>query len=226
MKREELLAWIGLVLAVPPIVYSVFKEGQWSAGIFVLLVIAALVRGYFGRNKPNFNALSVRKYLEIIDKDGHRACLKATYHLQANHRTQHFTTSYLGGDGHIENIKVDSHEPTQIRPVGNRTEITKYFDRELSPGEEVQVVVSLDQVDTYPRNKESIGHVIEYETEKVEIEVCFPSDRLPRNSEVLMRRQGTLRDGEKCKVNNENRTISVFITHPTRDTEYVLRWEW
>src|SRR5205814_743066 len=30
MKRDELLAWIRVVLAVPPIVYSVFKEGQWS----------------------------------------------------------------------------------------------------------------------------------------------------------------------------------------------------
>jgi len=89
MKREELLAWIGIVLAVPPVVYMVAGEGKITAGVFVVLLVSALVREYTAarrnENRPVFTVLHVKKRLEVQDENAEVVEFEQAIRLRVNH---------------------------------------------------------------------------------------------------------------------------------------------
>jgi hypothetical protein len=101
MKREELLAWAGVVLAIPPIVYMVFSEGKPAAGTFVVLLLAFLIYYYIqsrrGENRPTFTLLSVRKRYTFSERDSKSTSFENVMLIRANHRAESFINSHLGG---------------------------------------------------------------------------------------------------------------------------------
>lgn len=230
MKREELLTWIGVVLAIPPLIYMVWAEGKWSAAAFVVLVIAALVRDYLvGKrrdNLPPFTAILIKKRILIQDVAAKTAAFEALYRLRANQRTLYFVSAYLGGDGRIENIKVDGAVPTEIRKSGNRIEIIKRFNRELRPGEEVDVTVTYDQIESFPTKTEGFGHTVEFDSLAVAMEVSFHQERPCLSGRLLKRYSGTVQDGGKYRRADDGTRLETDIHRPSTGAEYILEWRW
>jgi len=230
MKREELLAWIGVVLAIPPIIYMVGLEGKWAAGAFVVLILGGLAREYVtGRkqeNRPVFSVIRTKKRVQMQDKDGKTAKFEQNMRVRVNHRTREFITSYLGGDGRAENFQVDGHDPSELKTTGSRTEIVKRFDRELLPGEEFNIFITYDLIGSFPGKKEGVGHMVEFETKTAEMEVIFHSDRPCLSGELLKRYGGSMHNGgEYTRAANGSR-LETNIPNPSLGAEYILQWDW
>jgi len=143
-----------------------------------------------------------------------------------DHRTHEFVASYLGGDGTVDNFKIDGGPPSALKTSGTRTEIIKRFDHELMPGDQCDVVITYTMHNTFPANKEGIGHVIEFETKAVELEVVFHRDRPCLNGELLKRYSGTVHNGGNCKRTTNGLRLAVEFKNPPLGAEYILQWEW
>jgi hypothetical protein len=230
MKREELLAWIGVVLAIPPIIYMVWAEGKWSAAAFVMLVVIALVREYMAgkrrENMPLFTAILIKKRIVIDDVAARKATFEALYRLRANQRTGYFATAYLGGDGRIDNIKMDGAVPAEVLHKGNRIEMVKRFDRELIPGEEVDVTVTYDQIDSFPSKTEGFGHTVEFESHTISLEVVYHSQKPCLSGMLLRRYGGSLQNGGKYRRADDGSRLETDIVRPSTGAEYILQWKW
>lgn len=226
MRKEELLAWIGVVLAIPPLIYMIWAEGKWSSAAFVVLVIAGLMREYFAdrrrENLPPFTALLVKKKIVMEDPTAQKVPFEALYRLRANQRTIYFVTAWLGGDGRIENILVDKAAPDRIEKKGSRIEITKRFDHELSPGEEVDVTVTYDHIGSFPgrpegsRMLEGFTHTVEFETHAVSMEVTFHPQKPCLSGELLKRYSGSVKNAGKYTRAADGSRLDTDITHPTQ----------
>lgn len=229
MKREELLGWIGVVLAAPPLVYLVVGEGKYAAGVFVILLLAGLGREYFEakrrKDKPPFTIVSVKKRLEIQDPAAKLTQFESTMNVRVNQRVQQFVSASLGGDGTVTNVKVDG-VPAITAQVGSRMEIIKQFKRDLLPGEEFDVIISYDLNDTFPANTEGYGHVVEFETEALEVEVIFPPDRPCLNGIVLRRHAGAKQAHGDAKRAGTGQRLSFSVHRPLLGAEYILQWDW
>jgi hypothetical protein len=231
MKREELLGWIGIVLAVPPIVYLVVSDGKWAAGAFVVLLLAALGREYIqgkrGLNRPTYTLLSVRKRYTIT-ADPALAYYEGTFRVRANHRANSFTNSYLGGDGSIGNVKIDGADPSETITSGSRIEFVKKFSGELSPGDEFDLTVTYDLHNCFPgKTREGIAHVVEYEMKAVEVEVIFDSTKPCLSGELYKRFGGVKRQVPNgCHRRSDGGHLSFTAHKPQIGTDYLLEWTW
>jgi hypothetical protein len=229
MKREELLAWIGIVLAIPPIVYMVVGEGKLAAGLFVVLLASALIREYLAaKRKENVPYLRLSTLKSgWISKTGMPKSWNwnRSMRLRVNHPTHEFVAAYLGGDGTADNFKIDGGHPSELRTSGVRTEIVKRFDHELMPGDQ-RDIVQLYPSQLVSRAKEGIGHIIEFETKTVELEVIFNKDKPCLNGELLKRYGGTVHNAGGCRRTTNGLRLAVEFRNPPLGAEYILQWEW
>jgi len=176
----------------------------------------ALIREYIEggsrKKKPPYTLLTVRKRLEMKDLHSVNASFESTMRVRANLRTMEFVSSYLGGDGTISNILVNGEKPSDTRVTGVRTEIVKKFTAEKAEGEEFDIRRSYDLTDTFPKLTEGIGHIIEFDTQLVELEVRFHVQRPAPEARLLKRYAGTVQtvpDGCQ-RLDNGKRAISTI----------------
>src|ERR1700728_958783 len=110
MKREELLAWTGGAICITPLIYLMLR-GKWAPGVFVVLMVAALVTYYFKekseRSRPTLTLLHVEKTIRIKDAMAHVAEFNGTYTVRANHRATEIVLWHGDGDGSIDHIKIN-----------------------------------------------------------------------------------------------------------------------
>jgi hypothetical protein len=225
MSRGELLAWAGVVLGIPPLVYMVFKEGKWSAGVFVVLLLIALMRGYLNKKRPPFTLLRVTKSYTFTDSTAHDVTVRDVRLIRANHRATEFIISHYGGDGSVTTIEVDG-VPANVRTAGHRKEIVKQFLPELRPGDEREVVTSYHLLDSFPSDPEGVIHIVEYETRTVDIEIKFAQDRPCINCSLIRRYGGASLGDGYCRKSEDGSGLSVTVVKPLIGAEYLLQWRW
>ena len=102
----------------------------------------------------------------------------------------------------------------------------KRFDHELLPGEEVEMLVTYDLIDAFPGKTEGVGHVVEFETKTVELEVIFHNDGPCLSGEVLRRYGGSVQKGGECRRANNGHRLAVDFSNPPLGAEYILQWQW
>ncbi len=228
MKREEVLGWLAIVLAIPPIIYLV-ADGKWAAGIFAVLVIVALLREYISgqrrNDRPTFTLLTVRKRLTFTS-DPRIAHFENVIRVRVNHMAESFMNSYIAGDGQIENVKLDGADPDEIYTKGGRTNFRKNFNHQLTPGSEFTITVTYDMVDVFPGETEGISHSVEYETIDFNLEVIFFHERPCLGGEVFKTFGGVKKRDVECQRLNSGQRLSFSLRKPVIGSEYLLEWKW
>lgn len=233
MRREELLAWLAVVIGIPPIVYLV-KDGKWAAGVFTFLMFASLI-GEFARIKwaskqPTLTLLRVKKRIEIVDEDAALARFEGTYEIMAHNRATEFSVSHGDGDGKIANIKINGQPvtpPDEVKTIGPKRQIIKRFSPELSPGTRTTLVITYDQIDAYPgQHKEGLSHRVSFKTKRFEVEVLFNEQRPCISARMNRRYMGSsIKLKEPHRQDNGLKTWQE-IPSPPFGSEYTLEWDW
>ncbi|HTY54575.1 MAG TPA: hypothetical protein VMB26_05220 [Candidatus Binataceae bacterium] len=223
MDRNEFLAWLGIIIAIPGFLL-LFASRDWAIGILILLLIGAFAWFYWRSHRPPFTIKQISKTLEIMSDSGDLARLKRTQSAVANITATEFWCRNVGADGSIGNIRIDGQAPDEIVHELGRQHVCKRFRHPLKPRERFNLEVEYELVDSFPGSTEGLLHICDVRCDQIELKVIFRPARQPRNPRLFARYSGT--ETELQKPVQNGLTLQATIQRTRVGAEYELEWTW
>jgi len=201
---DRQLAWFGIILraflGLIPIFRDASNQLRLDCAVAVLTLLGAFLLLILQGTGPQYRTLSMKKTLEILDKDGSRARL---------YREQRIVVRYgqLGeiwcrnivADGSISNLQIDGSPPDGRESTGCLLSICKKFKEPYFKGQEVTVIWTYERLDSFPAIHEALEHDVTPGMQHLELEVRLPEDRRAQRSGLHK-----LFAGEPAKLLNDS----------------------
>jgi hypothetical protein len=228
-KPDLWIALAALVIGIPAFIL-LFRGPTWAVGIItvllLLVVFLALAYVRWTTHKPHFTIAAVDKELVFHNADCKVATLTRRQTAVANHRgISEFWCRNIASDGGIDNIQVDGAAPSEHRHILGEVEVCKRFDRPLERGQSFTTVLSYDLIDSFPRNREQLIHVVEGRTGKLRLAIRFPAGKNIKDARAFLKFGGEERsqlDGLEVSQSS----LVLEIRRPKFGADYVIEWNW
>jgi len=178
---------------------------------------------------PTFTILEVKKTLRFLDVDGKRAHFQRIMKMRANARATEFWVCTVSAEGKTENIKLDGSYGArpQIEPNAGQVDINARFQTAIRQGDEVELRLDYDLVDSFSSKTEYLGHQVQHQTQKVTMAIEFFDSRPCIYAWCALKYAGdTTKLDSKVERAESGLRISIEITQMKIGEEYRLSWNW
>jgi hypothetical protein len=228
MKKEELLAWLGIALSIPGVI--LLFSNKAGIGIMVLILVVILLTIYKLLNRPIFTYMEVDKTLEFQDDQAQIAHQVSRFKARANHKgiTQLWFRN-INADGTVQNIRIDGVTiPAHlIQRVAGSIAIFKQFDRELSRGQIATVELSYELHGSFPGAREGLTHITATETKKVKMRVISTPRRPFLDARHLLGYGGQVQaEMEKPTFATGRLSVECEFKNPKPGSYHTIEWDW
>jgi hypothetical protein len=228
VKKEDLLAYVGIALSIPGVVL-LFSD-KAAIGILVLVLVIILLTIYSLLNRPVFTYMDVEKILEFHDELGQLAIQTSTFKARANHKgiTQLWFRN-INADGSIQNIKIDGKlvDTQAIGKVAGSIAIFKQFDHELTRGQVAPVELSYELHGSFLNSREGVTHITATQTKKVKMLIKFHQKRPVRAARHYLGYGGQVHvELEKPVVSNNGLSVECEFKNPKPGSYHTVEWDW
>jgi len=229
MKKQDLLAYIGIALTIPG-VGLLFLNKATIVGTLILIVVVILFVMYWLQNRPPFTILEADKTLDFQDEAGNLAFLESRVKIRANHMgiTQ-FWFRGINADGTIENIKIDGDliPPHLIKRVAGSIEVYKQFNQVLTPGKVTNIALSYELHDSFLGKREGMTHVTSTQTKRVKIRINFHQRRPASDVRHYLGYGSQVQaELEKPAVPADRLSVECQFRNPKPGSYHTLEWDW
>lgn len=227
MSREEILAWVGIIIGVPGF-FLLFFSGQVVIGLLLLVIVIILIWLHVVFNRPEFSLLEVEKKLEFHDPQACRATLVRVQTAIANHTgLREFWVGNVTADGKIENILIDNKEPHYKKQESGSLLLGKRFNQPLKRGQRFTMRLSYDLVNSFNASSESLIHIVSYKTNRLRLVVQFHPDKPCRSARAFLRYGSQIQKYLPIfNISEDKCLIELEVKKPKLGAEYVLEWDW
>lgn len=228
MKKEDLLAYVGIALAIPGTV--LLFSSRATIGVLVLVLVVILFAVYRLHNRPVFTYMEVDKTLDFQDDAGQLARLTVRVKARPNHRgTTQLWFRGINADGSIRNLKIDGEilPAHSIKKVAGTIEVYKQFPQALTPGKVVPVELSYELHDSFPGNSEGLTHVTATHTKRVKLRVHFHAGRPIIDVRHYVGYGGQVHGELEKPAMSENRlSVECALRNPKIGSYDTVEWKW
>jgi hypothetical protein len=228
MKKEDLLAYIGIALSIPGVIL-LFSD-KAAIGIMVLILVVILLVIYKLLNRPVFTYLEVEKVLDFKDNLGQVALLVSRFKARANHKgTTQLWFRNINADGTIQNIKIDGVVvPAHlIQRVAGSIALFKQFDPGLSRGQVATVELSYELHGSFLGAREGLTHITATQTQKVKMRVNSDKTRPLHDARHFLGYGGQVQaELEKPTFSNGRLSVECEFKNPKPGSYHTVEWDW
>jgi hypothetical protein len=227
MRRDELLAWVGIVIGIPGLLVLFFTV-QIAIGVFVVLIIGGLIWLRWYLALPDFTILEMEKRLVFKDPQAHKATFTRYQKARANHKgLTEFWIKGNSADGRIENVRIDDKDPDIQTLEAGDLAVCKRFHRPLERGQQEPMKLSYDIIDGFSGNPEGLIHLVSYKTKLFRMIIEFHEDRPCNSCRAFLRYGGKEHRTLPQPVTFAGgRRVEFEVKRPKLGAEYFLEWNW
>jgi hypothetical protein len=205
-----------------------FIEEKYLLGLLLtILAIAIIIYIIISSRIEPLKHRYIEWNLKIFDKQGHKTILKKTKIIKVNR--ENITTiddRYFSASGKYTSFKTNIGELLQPIDEGGTKTLYTIFKFPLEKGKVIEHILECHIEDTYIEKKESFAAWVIFKTEKIKINVEFPTDRSPRNIKVFRLNIGEPIPVNEFTVTNNGLKISLEVDKPPKGARYLIEWEW
>ena len=233
MSTDRKIAWFGIGLSVLGLI-PIFRDANVQIIVAYCLLFFALV-GFFlyaayRTSGPQYTTLSLKKELEIEDREGHLSHLKRIQRIRVNYGSvEEIWCRGIYADGKIDNFSVDGAAPPTHDRIesGHTVSLRKRFPEAIFSGHEATVEWSYDLHDSFPNSHEALESDIRHGTRKVELTVLLPTDRLCIKASMHLLAGGDpVSQLDDPEISEDRRSLRSIVWSPKSGHTLRLSWDW
>jgi hypothetical protein len=226
LDKNDLLAWLGVLLGVPALI-ELFVQHQYAIAVLIFIQIGVLIWLFFFLNRPAYTLLEVAKTLTIHDPGGKSATLTRTQWARPNQSgLSQFWCKNLGADGEIKNIRIDGKpvSATDMRVSCRVLSIRKIFDKRLGWRKKFRVEVAYDLEDSFCAAEESLIHSVDYDTKVLKMRIELPKKCF--DAQFFYRLGDDERKAGEIDIREDRLVLDAQCRNPKIGADYYVSWTW
>jgi len=211
------------------------KEMSTLPDLFVLLLTVALaiIAIYLALFyvKITSAAIYTTRHAKIdyrfLDANAHLVKFTKTVRLRANHKgISQYVHRNLSADGRIEirGVVPQSWE-YKVQRVAGGTNVTVFFPRSLARGEEIEIELLADFIDSFPSPTESVTYLADYNVEQLTMTIHLDPQRPCTDVRAFRITGAESRPLQKPKT-QDGTLIELKLRNLQIGLEYCVEWDW